>query len=202
MKTCFKTDRIRFLLPLIALSLLVLAGGGCSTTMKVSKVDPKTGHFPTTTQLSPGDIKEEKTLDVFEFRQLLYIRSAASPRDEFRDFLKESLVNLEFFESVKDRREMEAFVVGKGLSDSVGNVTDMIGLNRLQKQIGNFMVADYSVQWDGSYWYTFDIALVNPSDGQTVFHATHRAFNWAGLDKPLFYPVLNAVKDWIEQNKR
>jgi hypothetical protein len=35
-----------------------------------------------------------------------------------------------------------------------------------------------------------------------MFHVDRQVTNWAGLDEPLFYPVFNALKIWVNNNKR
>jgi hypothetical protein len=84
--------------------------------------------------------------------------------------------------------------------DSTESIYDLAALNHLQKKIGNFLIADYSLTAQG-YNYSFDITLTDPSNGQIVFEAGHTTLNWDGLDQPLFYPVLNSMKDWIDENK-
>jgi hypothetical protein len=176
--------------------------GGCSTTFKVANLDSQTGRFLTRTKLGPESYLVRKNINARAFKQLLYIRGIDTRgEDKVSNFFIQSFANIGFFESVKDKVEMEKFIIAKGLADSTPNVSDLIGLNRLEKRIGKFLVADCLLKWEMGNWFTFQVIFFNPEDGQEVLHISHRAYNLAGLDDPLFYPVFNAVKDWIDENK-
>jgi hypothetical protein len=187
-------------------SCLLVAGmliaAGCSSTMRVSRPDPSTGYYPTETKLKPDEWLVRKSLPVAEYKQLLYIRTSGALNDELRNFVKGSLVNMQYFDEIKDVLEMEQYVFSKGLMGKVPNISDLVGINKLQGELGNFLVADYSILYIGGYDYTFDLAFINPANGEKVLHISHKAFNWSGLDKPLFYPVFNGVRDWLNENSK
>jgi hypothetical protein len=62
-------------------------------------------------------------------------------------------------------------------------------------------VVSTDVEWLGGYDFTASIKAIDPMTGRTLYHAKRKAFNWAGLDKPLFYPLFNGFLGWVNANK-
>ena len=83
----------------------------------------------------------------------------------------------------------------------MGNISDLVGLNNLQKSIGDFLILDYWVIHLAGYTYAFVVKISDPGNGETVFHVEHRANNMAGLETPLFHPVLNSILRWGKTNQ-
>ena len=118
---------------------------------------------------------------------------------QVRKFLKESMQNIRFFGRVADQQELEAYVVQHGLSGRSPNITDLVGLHSLQEVVGNFLVAEMTVEFKGGYRFEAELKVIDLGRGETVFEASSKATNWDGLDEPLFYPLLNALVDWLHQ---
>jgi hypothetical protein len=97
---------------------------------------------------------------------------------------------------------MQEYIIEKGLAQ-IAPTSELASLHNLQKRIGAFLVGDFDlIRSDPrSVWYTFEVRIYNPVDGEKVLHIRHAALNWSGLDEPVLYPVLNAVLDWINENK-
>ena len=93
---------------------------------------------------------------------------------------------------------MEQMVFSKNLSDEVSSVSDRIGLHNLQKHIGNFLIIEPYVEWKGGYSFFSSLKAFDAHTGEIVLHLENTAFNWSGLDQPLFFPLLNGLVQWIE----
>jgi hypothetical protein len=176
------------------LVLCVLSVVRCSSTLKPATLDPA-GRFPTESRISPGGVKIARPFDS-KFKPLLYVKIDDSKANMYRDFFVSSFRNMNFFTVVNEKSDFEKMIIERKLTDKVSNVSDLIGLNNLAKQVGPFLVVEPHLEWQGGYNYIASLKAIDPETGETVLHLEQKAFNWAGLDKPLFYPLLNAFIDW------
>lgn len=181
----------------LALVSALLLLGGCSTTLKPTTLDPKTGYFPTTSKLPPDGVKEQKPYDAARYTKMLYVKTDEK-NNEYNTFFLNSFKNMNTFEKVADKKDLEALVIEKQLTDKVSNVSDMIGLNNLQKQIGPFLVVEPYVEWKGGYNFEASLKAIDPETGATALHLHNTAFNWSGLDGPLFFPLMNGFMEWTQ----
>lgn len=178
--------------------LAIIAAGilasGCSSTLKVAKPDAS-GHFSTQFLLDDGGAKTVKPFGD-KYRAMVYLKMDETKTKQYTDFFVTSFSNMGIFSKVAQKSDLEQLVIERKLADKVSNVSDLIGLNNLQKQIGPFLVVEPSVEWKGGYNYVGSMKATDPETGETMLMLEQHAFNWSGLDGPLFYPLLNAFADW------
>jgi hypothetical protein len=177
--------------------LLALIATGCSTTMKPRSLDPATGQFPTSSKLSADAVKANKPFDE-KFRAMVYVKTDESKAKEYNDFFVESLKNMGTFNKVVTKEDLETLVLERKLTDRVSNISDLIGLNQLEKQIGPFLVVQPYVEWKGGYNFFAHLKAIDPETGGAVLLLEQNAFNWAGLDDPLFFPLMNGFLQWTQ----
>jgi len=166
----------------------------CSTTFQPAHVDPATGRFATQ---DPIDKVETELPFEARYSDLLYVMTD-SKIESFNEFFIQSFTSMGSFNSVVGKDKLETLVIQKNLSDKVPSVSDMVGLNRLSKEIGPFLVVEPSVVFLGGYQFEASLKVTDASTGNVVLKITNAATNWAGLDKPLFYPLFNAFLDWTK----
>lgn len=89
-------------------------------------------------------------------------------RAEYRraDFFVSALKDMHAFKTVTTKDDLEAIVIGRDLGSKVPSLSD----GTLQ--------------------------AIDASTGQTVLLIKISAFNMAGLDEPLFHPMLNGFINW------
>lgn len=167
---------------------------GCNATLQPRPTDAD-GLFPTSSLIDSDGIKIQKPFSS-KYKSLVYIKTDDSKSVEYNDFFIQSIKNLDVFGRVLGKSDIESIVIQKDLSDKVGNVSDLVGLNRLAKEIGPFLIVTPYVEWKGGYNYLAQITAIDAETGETVLKLQNTAFNWAGLDKPLFYPLLNGFAEW------
>lgn len=186
---------------ILVFGMLMLAG--CGSHMQAVKTDAKTGYFPTSVKIKPEEIYVREKIDIKKYKSLLLILPLeykdSSNRKEsitanFDDFFKQSVINMMYFDSVRDKREMQRYLHAKGL-------TDTANYKGLQNKIGDFLIAKASIARIGSFDYALSLKIYNPAAGNPVFSVMKMGFNKDGLDEPLFYPVFNAMLEWINDNK-
>ncbi len=175
-------------------AVVALCLAGCSSTLKPRPTDAN-GLFPTSSLIDADGVKLQKPFSA-RFKPLVYVKTDDSKSIEYNDFFIQSIKNLDVFDRVVGKSDVESIVIQKNLSDRVGNVSDLVGLNRLAKEIGPFLIVTPYVEWKGGYNYMAQITATDAETGETVLKLQNTAFNWAGLDKPLFYPLLNAFAEW------
>lgn len=169
---------------------------GCGSTLKPVTLDPTTGRFPTQTAIPDSSVKINKPYDS-KYRKLIYLKSDAKEITPYHKFFKESLENMHKFDTVGDKEYFEQLIIQKNLSDKVSNISDLVGLHNLAKEIGPFLVVEPTVLFKGGYNFSADLKAIDPENGQVLIEIHHDAFNWSGLDEPLFYPLLNRFMDWV-----
>jgi len=184
----------------IILLLIGVITMSCSPTLKVKQLDEKTGQLPTDTKLRPEEILVDNNINLKEYTQFLYVKNSGVNMEKYDNYIIETLKNIGGFEKVYSQSELEQYVIQNNLTDKVTNISDNIGLLNLQKQVGNFLICESTPEYLGGYDYSFSFKIINPSNSETVLEIKHKAFNWGGLDRPLFNPVFNYYIDWIKKN--
>jgi hypothetical protein len=183
----------------IALIAVLLLLSACSSTMKAVRPDA-TGSFPTKDQLKPSEVIVNERIDLAPYRRLVYVQ-VGEKSEVYETFIVDSIRNMDYFEKVLTKTGFEQELIASGKSDDVSNISDLIGLRGASKAYGPFLVVSTDVEWLGGYDFTASIKAIDPVTGRTMYHAKRKAFNWAGLDKPLFYPLFNGFLGWVNANK-
>lgn len=57
------------------------------------------------------------------------------------------------------------------------------------------------MEWKGGYDFIANLKAYDSENGKDVLVLENKAFNWAGLDKPLFYPLFNAFLEWVRGDR-
>lgn len=185
---------VRFLIAV----LFTLGLAGCSSTLKPVKPDPATGLFPTQTQVVATDILIAEPFQQ-AWKKMLHLKVDAQPvNPTFMTYFMTSIQDMNTFEKVMTKNELQIMVIEQQLQDKVPSVSDLLGLNALQKQIGSFLILEVDAIWKGGYDFEGSMQAVDPASGKTVFKYATKAFNWAGLDGPLYRPMLNAFVLWTQ----
>jgi len=185
-----------------ALAAVALLGalGACSTTMKAAPLTAG-GRFDTTDRMTSAELTIKAPFDRAKFGKMAYVRTAnatsvgAPAAPALQRFFFESVTNTKAFDTVYDSEGLQKLVIAKGQTDFNDN---LVGLHNLTKQLGPFLLVEPSVEWKGGYNFEATLKVVDPETTDTLFEAKRKAFNWAGLDKPLFYPMFNAFLDWTQ----
>ena len=176
---------------------IVLLSSGCATTLQPTALDPQTGYFPTSSKLPADGIKVKKEFVSGKYRSLLYVKMEEK-NEKYNQFFLKGFTNMNVFQKVADKNQLETLVFERKLTEKVSSVSDLIGLNNLQKQIGPFLVVEPYVEWKGGYNFEASLKAIDPETGETVLHIRNAALNWAGLDQPLFFPLLNGFLEWTQ----
>jgi hypothetical protein len=182
--------QMRQWLAVVAVGMLA----GCSSTLKPASPDPKTGHFPTISGISPGGVQKAEKFDP-KYLQMLYVKTD-SKSDRLNTFYLQTFTNMGRFQKVVGKDELEGLVIQRGLADKVQNISDMIGLKNLSNVIGPFLVVEPTAEYKGGYNYGAALKTTDAETGIVVLLVKNSAINWAGLDEPLFYPLFNVFLDW------
>jgi uncharacterized protein YcfL len=171
---------------------------GCGSSLRPVVLDPVTKRFPTQTVIADADVKVKKPFDP-KFKKRLYIKSEAKSTNTYHTFFVESFKNMGKFDEISSKETLETLIIQKNLSGKVSNVSDLVGLHNLEKEIGPFLIVEPDTQFKGGYNFELDLKAIDPSNGEVVLHIHKAAFNWDGLDQPLFLPVLNGFLAWTEE---
>lgn len=178
--------------------ILFISLAGCGATLKPVKPDATTGLFSTTVGIAPSDIEVAERFDP-AYRSMLFINVKSNwGYLETIDYFQTSIEHLGTFEQVLTRKDIDQKIIAWHLQDKVSDVSNLLGLNLLSKQIGNFLILDVGNWWKGGYHYEGSLQAMDASTGKTVFKTTLQAFNWDGLDASLFRPLLNAFVLWTK----
>lgn len=183
---------------LIVAVALAAVLSGCGSTLKVTKPGAD-GRYMTETRVKPEGILVSEKIDVSQYRAMFFAKTD-DKNVQYSDFFRSSIDNTGFFDKVVVKADLEQLILSKGLTDKVTSVSDMIGLHHAQQHLGKFLVGDLETTWKGGYNFESDLKVTDPKTGKVVFHVHHAAFNWDGLDKPLFMPMFNAFIDWASAN--
>ncbi len=178
-----------------ALALLA----GCSSTLKSVPLNATTGRYETGSLVKAEDVEIKAPFDRAKYGKFAYVKTLGQVQT-LNGFFLESVRNTKLFVTVANKDEVERLVI-QNKYDGVGDPDSLIALHKLAEAMGPFLVIEPYVEWKGGYDYIASIKVVDPTTTETVFSVKKKAFNWAGLDKPLFYPLFNAMLDWAEGKK-
>lgn len=185
----------------IAFALASLAmAAGCTSTLKVTELDSATNRFATSTAVAPDEIKVSKDFDVDDTKSLLFVRNNFDDIHKVGVYFEDSIDKFGFFDKVVRKDEFERDLIQQGIQDEVGDVSGFASLSKAAGIIGDFMFADLELEAGAGYQVTLRMHVYDARDAEEVFAVERKITNWAGLDGPLFQPVLNAFFDWIEAN--
>jgi hypothetical protein len=183
---------LRFAFALLFAGLLA----GCNTTLHVEKPDPSSGLYTTHTVLKPDDVRVAEKFDP-AYTQMVYLKiDAETPNPRFVDFFVAALKETHTFKKVVTKDDLQAIVIEHNLGSKVPSVSDLVGLNNLSKEIGPFLIVEPNAVFKGGYNFEGTLKAIDASTGKTVLLIDMTAFNMAGLDDPLFHPMLNGFINW------
>lgn len=184
---------------IIGLSVVLFS---CSPTLKVKELDAKTGKLPTETVINQEELLVEKSINLKEYSQFLFVKKSGLNMEKYESYILETLKTIGGFEKYYTQSELEQYVIQKNLTDKVTSISDNIGLLNLSKNVGKFLICESNVEYKGGYDFTFEYKVINPTNAEILLHIKHSAFNWGGLDRPLFNPVFNKYIDWVNTNNK
>ena len=159
---------------IISISFLLFSCGS-ARNFTVVKPNEESGKFPAGKELSLNELEIFTPIDNFNQYEITKLNSGISTppgwTDEYLPFLKEMLMNC--------------------------------GLPEIKNNQGteNYLVVDAYLQYHYEDIWTFSINIYDPVSSTARFQASRRATNWFGMGKPIFYPVFNSVKEWVDQSK-
>jgi hypothetical protein len=176
---------------------------GCNKTYQVIPVDTETGYF-SNKKPEPAEILKSQPLAGIDAYKIIYLRGLNACDNHFcLNYVRSMIANVNQFETLFTKTELEQFIIKNGLSNSITNISDLVGLNQLSQKIGKFLVVDASIEYIEQFaLHQFELKVSNPVDGEMYFNTYRAEKNWAGLDEPVFYPVFNAFIDWIKISKQ
>ena len=189
--------KIKILVLLVSLVLF-----SCSPTLKIKQLNPETGKLPTETLISPEEIIIEKSININEYKQFLFVKKSGLNMEKYEQYILGTIANIGGFDKYYIQSDLEKYVIQQNLTDKITSISDNIGLLNLSKNVGKFLICESNVEYKGGYDFTFEYKVINPTNAEVVLHIKHNAFNWGGLDRPLFNPVFNKYIDWLKANKK
>jgi hypothetical protein len=177
---------------------LLFAGllAGCNSTLHVEKPDPTSGLYATHTVLKSADVRVAEKFDP-AYTQMVYLKvNAETPNPRFVDFFVSAFKEMHTFKKIVTKDDLQAIVIERNLGSKVPSVSDLVGLNNLSKEIGPFLIVEPNAVFKGGYNFEGTLKAIDASTGKTVLLIDMNAFNMAGLDDPLFHPMLNGFINW------
>jgi hypothetical protein len=187
---------------LLIIGVSVILFSSCSPTLKVKELNVKTGKLPTETVINQEEILVEKSINLKEYSKFLFVKKSGLNMEKYETYILGTLKNIGGFEKYFTQSELEQYVIQNNLTDKVTSISDNIGLLNLSKNVGKFLICESNVEYKGGYDFTFEYKVINPTNAEILLHIKHNAFNWGGLDRPLFNPVFNKYIDWIKANNK
>ncbi|UZN50956.1 hypothetical protein KZ686_21430 [Cupriavidus cauae] len=182
----------RIAIPLLFAALLA----GCNTTLQIKKPDAATGMYATTTALKAEEVRVEEKFDP-AYKKMLYLKiNADTPNQRFVEFFESAFKDMHTFDKVVTKSDLEKIIIERDLGGKVPSVSDLVGLNTLSKEIGPFLIVEPNAIFKGGYRFDGTLKAIDARTGKTVLQIENSAFNMAGLDDPLFHPMLNGFINW------
>ena len=185
-------------IPGVFFCILLPAVSGCN--QKIIKPNEQTGYYDTSQVLYDDDIRTVNyDLNHHDFKKLVFLETNSyySDKTEFGKDpeIKQYFSMLNMFDQVVMREEMEKIVFSKGLHESIPNVSDLVAMHHLSKEIGNFFYVKYAQRFAGGYTYEGSLKVFNTSNGELLLHLYYKGYTILAL------PLINGFIDWMNGRK-
>lgn len=184
---------------MLRITIFLLVAGllaGCNATFETQTPNAATGLFASTSALKPENVKVVEKFDP-AYEQMLYLKvNAETPNPRFVNFFESAFKSMHTFKKVVTKDDLQRIVIERNLGSKVPSVSDLVGLNNLSKEIGPFLIVEPNAVFKGGYMFEGTLKVTDASTGKVVLSIDKTAFNMAGLDDPLFNPMLNGFIDW------
>lgn len=169
--------------------LFVLLISACSS-LKVAKLDPKTGLFPSENKAT---VVTSKPLDIDQKKSLILVSDSA--------FAKQQIINIGYFDKVINHGELEVLIVKNDLSDKISSVHDKLGINKAAKYYKPFLWFRINTKNRDNKKYA-QFILTDPLTLDDYFVTeTLLDYKWTGVnDQNNWYPMFNALIEYIKKN--
>jgi hypothetical protein len=178
----------------VGLSCLLLASA-CTSTLRPAELGAN-GRFQTSTVVEPQNNTVSGPFVPDRHRRMAVVLNFTED-ERVKDFYYRSISNSNVFERVFSEAELEQYILQNGI-DNVTDTSSLISLRNLSRSVGPFLVIRPYFEWQGGYDYRASLEVIDAETSQTLYRAEKRAFNFSGLDGPLFYPLFNAFLDWTQ----
>lgn len=188
----------KFVLAMLSLALV----SGCTTTFKVQELDASTQRFAGAATLPKDAIVVSETFDVDNAKRFLFLRTEFEDLNDVSGYFEGSIEKFGFFDEVHQKDDFERYVILQGLQDDIGDISGFSSLSKAAGMMGDFMFADLDLEFGTGYQAEAIMSVYDARTATEVFKVQHKVTNWAGLDGPLFRPILNSFFDWIENNSQ
>lgn len=169
----------------------MMALAGC-TSMKVVELDPTTKRFPTNTKAT---IVSSVDTELDDMKSLLLLPD--------NNFVKGQIGNIGYFDQTMTIDSLETLIIQNNLQDKVPSVRDKIGINKAYKEYKPFLWLRFDTRQEGNKTYGQFILTKPDSLKDILVVEKHFDYVWAGVnDSNTWYPMFNAIVDYIDKNSK
>ena len=171
----------------------------CSTPLQVAKMDERTGLLQSATPISKATIIISKKISLAPFKGMAFV-SQWGP-DKTESVVIEQIKAINYFDQVLNPEGLYQVIASYGLQDKVGNVEELIGLNRLYHKYKPFLWIHFK-NGESNIRPTIQLIVTNPDNLEDVFVSQADMSFWNGVtNEDGFYPLINSLIEWINQNR-
>jgi len=164
---------------------------GGYTTMKVTELHPKTRRFPAH---ELATVVKSTACNLDDFRSLLVLPD--------NQFVIGQIKNIRCFGEVLSSDQLEAKVRACSSDDQFGALHDHDGLKKAYDLYQPFLWLRFSTRQEGQQ-VVGRFLLINPVSGEELF-VVEKQFDYSSSlwvsDQTTWYPMFNALIDYIEEN--
>ncbi|RTE85475.1 MULTISPECIES: hypothetical protein [Gammaproteobacteria] len=164
--------------------LLCILISGCRSTIPIER-DSSTGYFPT---IRDHNIAKQEDVELDRYKKLVLVPDM---------FIKEMLLNVNYFENVITYEELELFVMDQGLSNKIPSPHEMIGLINLYNHYGPFLIMSREGGLLDGYLHV-GLTLMDVKQEEILFRSLKRSPDVRGDIDYQWAPVFNAFIDYAE----
>lgn len=174
--------------------LISVATPACTSTLTPATLNAA-GRIDTNEEVDPNDIQVAAPFRE-EWTRFVVVADF-NENQTINDFYYQTLVNTGRFGTVYNREGLEQYIIANDIQD-VTDASSILSMRNMARTQGPFLMLRPYVEYEGGYDYRASIEAIDAETGQVVFRVDKTAFNWAGLDGVLFYPIFNQMLAWFD----
>lgn len=196
-----------FRLLILCVLTLFLAGCGFSIAdLTYLPPNAHTGYYETFFSVNPNEIIVDKKVDLKKYNRLLVVGIRApilqylslfnhNGMTSDEKFWTRSVNSLGYFSNVIPVSQIGNFLNHNGYTVGEIQIIQASNLKAISNIYGNFLLLEITNMNNGCI-----LKIIDPKTNETLFMIQRNQHIYISLSQQFYYPMLNALKDWLKSN--
>lgn len=172
---------------------------GCAAEYRISETSIQSAPYDTGFKIPPENVLVMKPYSGSIDGVVAVLRVGSSYKPERHERFAKHLLEDLGFRVVYLEEEFKQKIVQERLE--VPSTTDLLSLNRLHGEMGDFILVEWAIDFDGygrEQWQNY-VVVTDPSVPEKILEVREvgRVWVWFDFDKNITYPIANLLRQFF-----